>query len=537
MMIRRGNKTRSGETEPQVSPPTGKARRAILAAPLLSAFVAVSATPAGSKEQAMAAASFKGKAAPVLVNASTDPGIAALIIDPNSLSRTALSAAVGDSTDPLGRNPVSGVFYARRYGFVEANTATQNAAAVVAAMGAMSRGDTLILPQGIFKVDPFVITKNIRIQGTNAPGFHAQYAYGDPRWLLPGVASGTVLHFSNTSGDAVTIPGTSSHNGTALQDLAIIGPGRGSSTGLFTGIRDVSPATGTQAGWPLRIRLTNVGIANFSQGWHTNCENSTFNGIYIVACGVGLSTFWPFNGNSFAGLNVEACTIHALKIMDSDTNTFTGGVIQGNAAEKVIYIGGTTSNHLFQGIYLENGHNSPHSEIWDLWIEGGVKNEFQRVRFGSQLVVNPGIHMGANARLNTLHVTNGPYRLRMEGNRNAFHGYVLRSVVDSGKGNIVQMVGAEHHDVLPVTSISASYTVSPGQGDRLIVAEAGVVINLPSVGIGVISKGMVVTVKAKNRACTLASGGVPIDASTTGLAIAAWGKVSVLYDGKQWITI
>lgn len=80
-MRRHRDKARSIDVEPQAPTPAMTARRTIMAAPFVAAIVAAGASPPA--------------AAAVEAGAPTDANIAVLLADPNSLSRTALSAMIG----------------------------------------------------------------------------------------------------------------------------------------------------------------------------------------------------------------------------------------------------------------------------------------------------------------------------------------------------------------------------------------------------------------------------------------------------------
>jgi hypothetical protein len=257
-----------------------------------------------------------------------------------------------------GKNPLTGWFHADGYGLSAAGTAAANTAALVAAEAAMSNGDVLYIPAGQYAFTSFAPSKVIKIMGA-AASIDYQLGYADSGWTYQPYVTGTVLRSTATTGAAITFAPDMNKCGAAIENIVLIGPGTGTSVGLTLG--------GSGVGFPVRTRLYNVNIANFSTGILASCENATWDGVYIEGCQTGLYTVYPFNGNTINGINVEYCSAYAIRLTESYNNVFNGGVIQGNTAPTTVSIEATTHSteqNSFRGIYFENtGAGSTYDDL------------------------------------------------------------------------------------------------------------------------------------------------------------------------------
>jgi hypothetical protein len=138
MMRNRRNNAYSDEVELHVPTPDGTARRTIMAAPFVAAFVAASALPAA--------------AAPVEPDPSADANTAALLEDPLSLSRSALSAAIGKEAVREG----SAFADVAKHPGVDATGVTECSTALQAALNAVGSANGRAYAKGIFKISKTV---------------------------------------------------------------------------------------------------------------------------------------------------------------------------------------------------------------------------------------------------------------------------------------------------------------------------------------------------------------------------------------------
>ena len=323
----------------------------------------------------------------------------------NDKMKWTFSATYAPTPKP-GKNPLTGWFHADGYGLSIANTDVQNDSAFSSVLSDMSPGDVLYVPpaNGAYRFTNLDLSKAITIRGGGARVAN-QRPYGDASWTDQAnttITAGSVLRSTSTNGIAINVGNTSAMSGTALIDFVLIGPGSGMSTGIAVG--------GSGIGYPVRTRLTNVQVANFSEGILASCENAIWTGLFITACGTGLHAVYPFNGNTVSGINVERCVTYAIRLVDSDANVFNGGVIQGNYAANVISLETSTAecrNNRFTGIYFENfGPGSTNYNDLSLGVVGAglcAGNSFIECHWGNyENNSYQGIVFGAHAARNTL---------------------------------------------------------------------------------------------------------------------------------------
>jgi hypothetical protein len=155
--------------------------------------------------------------------------------------------------------------------------------------------------------------------------------------------SGTLIKFTNPASAGLLMDALSASK---MSDVAIIGPGSGTNVGLQVG--------GTSQGLG-NARIENVKIGNFSTGFYgKGMMESTAHGLSITGCGTGLRLSDAANGNAFTGLYVETCSVAPIDIAGCTSNTFTGGVLQGNSGAASIKLGTAAHANIFTGMYIED---------------------------------------------------------------------------------------------------------------------------------------------------------------------------------------
>lgn len=229
---------------------------------------------------------------------------------------------------------------------------TNDTTAINAAIAACPKGGTVYFPTGYYKFSTLTPpTKAVHLRG-DGHNIHGQPVYGDAAFatLSNNMIFGTVLVSTATSGYAIKFTANNASRHSSVSDMAIVGPGSGSSTGLAFGIV-------ADASQLIRASIRNVSIANFSVGFRGGCENSDLHALYIFACDTGFLTEQAFNGNTITALNIEKCVTYALHMTgvggDSVNNLFAGGVIQGNSGANVVTLESSHGN-TFIGLYMEN---------------------------------------------------------------------------------------------------------------------------------------------------------------------------------------
>lgn len=164
MIRHRENHAQPNEMEPQVPPSVGTTRRAILGAPLMAAFFAMGASPAAGStmEQAVAVPALNGFPGEVAAGSSADASTAALLADPDSLSRAALTETIDGKLAPAFNTTTKTVS-------IYVDKAKGNDATGVGASGA-----PFATIQRAFDSIPKVITNDYRVKV--APGRYAEEA-------------------------------------------------------------------------------------------------------------------------------------------------------------------------------------------------------------------------------------------------------------------------------------------------------------------------------------------------------------------------
>ena len=159
---------------------------------------------------------------------------------------------------------------------------------------------------------------------------------------------GTVIFSAQTSGifiDATTHP-TGYTQKLNMRDIAIVGSGNGTTTGISIGLASILAAT--------FCKWDNVAIANFGIGLLAGIVyQSEFRSLSIIGCTTGLQlgggAGLGSNACIFPNLNITSCTT-GCTIDGSEEIIITGGALQGIGTNGIV-IGGS---QLSQSIRIEN---------------------------------------------------------------------------------------------------------------------------------------------------------------------------------------
>ena len=294
--------------------------------------------------------------AAAVVNAVvTDPATPAGSLVADRPPRSEVATIVRDGT---------GMIAAADHGLRSGATATENRDALAAALAeASARGGlTVKLPAGQHEVAPVDLSQfKPQLQGVGGRIRADQRAYHKSAAWSNQKFEGTVLRAAPGLGEDkpfLLFPHSSASDGSTLTDLTIIGTGTG--VGLRQGWLGPDGKLGSAFGHPVRTRLQNVNIANFSHGIQTTAENSVYIAPYIVGCGVGFAAGYPFNGNVVVGINVEMVSVAAVILDHAITNRFMGGVIQANKPTLGgIVVQNSSHENVFESIYIENHNGDP----------------------------------------------------------------------------------------------------------------------------------------------------------------------------------
>lgn len=249
---------------------------------------------------------------------------------------------------------------------LDGTSAAENTTVIVNAVAAAEHGDTLLLPSGVIALNPFTIDKAVTIRGV---GWWCNYfgaPFGDAGWALPTVIGGTVLRFAATTGVCITWQ-IASVRQRRLEDVAIVGPGAGTSTGVLVG----SGAVGV-----VGTRWANVLVSNFftNINWK-NCELSTTYQCYSLAAG-SVGFLQETNCNQVVHVNFTAAgnaTSH--KLLGSTLIEFIGGSVQGGSGAGMRFE--LSYGCRVSSMYFENANGT-----FALDLETGGNNIFENVHLG-----------------------------------------------------------------------------------------------------------------------------------------------------------
>ncbi len=145
--------------------------------------------------------------------------------------------------------------------------------------------------------------------------------FGNANWIAAGAVKGTVLKVSGTNGALQTSGGDVAAL-ISLRDLAILGPGAGTSIGIDFGNSGLAAVS---------ISFSNVGVFNFSTGIRFDhfISNHDIRGLTVRGCTIGLEFMADDEENDFFGLEAQRCGT-AIKFKQCSGINVYGGLIQSN---------------------------------------------------------------------------------------------------------------------------------------------------------------------------------------------------------------
>lgn len=177
---------------------------------------------------------------------------------------------------------------------------TDDTAAIQAAIDAAIDGSSIYFPatSTSYVFDSLTIDKSIKICGD---GYNSSINanFGDSSWNDVSKISGSVLKSTNTTGNAIVVSNTSSYISVILQDIAIIGPGSGTSVGLKIGNTTIAS---------LRNVINNVFVGNFYKAvsWVHSYE-SEIRSLNIMGSTYGLEIPTISGGGLFSDNHFYRC--------------------------------------------------------------------------------------------------------------------------------------------------------------------------------------------------------------------------------------
>jgi hypothetical protein len=175
---------------------------------------------------------------------------------------------------------------------------TDDTIKIQAAIDATPEGATLYFPVGIYLFSNITISESIEIFGE---GWYVKtnQAFGNANWLTADALGGAVLKSTATSGTAITFSNASLVKHFRMQNIAVLGPGTGTSIGVS--VANTVIAT-------VQNRMVNVLVANFSVGVQfINSYESQFTSLLIRGCQRGFSAPNVSGGGIFSDNHFYRC--------------------------------------------------------------------------------------------------------------------------------------------------------------------------------------------------------------------------------------
>lgn len=255
---------------------TDLAAKAALASPALTGTPTVPTATAGTNTTQAASTAFVTGAVTTL-SGTTTTGLAGKVDKGTSFYNVKDYGALGNGTD--------------------------DTTAIQAAITAAGNGGTVLFPPGQYTFSTITLAAGQTLRGV---GYYISRddvtTFGDTNYANTAYISGSVLRSTATSGNAVLHVNTSKHVGGRIEDLAIVGPGSGTSVGVYMG-QDTPSVRAV-----LRPQYRNVLIANFSVGlaaYHVN--EASFYDLGIRGCTKAISALGDVNNVTWVTLDMQRC--------------------------------------------------------------------------------------------------------------------------------------------------------------------------------------------------------------------------------------
>jgi hypothetical protein len=226
--------------------------------------------------------------------------------------------------------------------FAKGDGATDDTAAIQAAIDATPAGGIVFFPPGNYKFSTLTRTSSpIHLMGGGYMQ-NVQAAFGNAAYGTLSNFGGTVLISTATSGTALTLgDGVTFRKGMRLTGFALIGPGSGTSTGILL---DKT----------LNTRVTDVQVANFSLGWDVDFTlDSLFSSARSMGCSTGFKVQALANQNTWVDTEVQFSSADGIYVTGSTGNRFVGGLCQNISGTAGIRCDISAGEHTFDGFWFE----------------------------------------------------------------------------------------------------------------------------------------------------------------------------------------
>lgn len=228
---------------------------------------------------------------------------------------------------------------------IDGTGVADSTAAMQAKIDAAPAGAVIYAPLGYYRHTGLVFTDGKKLDG---PGWWALTdnlaAFASGGWASAANYGGAVFICTAAAGKALSFEDTETMAGFSVRNIASIGSGAGTASGL---------ALGLAAHAVVKAEVSNVLVGDFALGVDLNwVENSTFTDLSVRGCTNGVSCANNTNANHFYNLQLERITTVGFNTDASSIgNHVHGGLAQANTGTCFALRG--TNNHLY-GVYFEN---------------------------------------------------------------------------------------------------------------------------------------------------------------------------------------
>jgi hypothetical protein len=220
---------------------------------------------------------------------------------------------------------------------------TDDSAAINRAIATVPNGGMVWFPPGTYLHGGTINSgdKTVRLAGTGWV-HRANDPFGNPSWTSSALFGGSVIRFTGP-GDGIVVAAARGTHKVIMEDLALIGSGRGASVGVNIGTSTIAT---------VQSYLKNVGIFNFAIGLKMRrTYEATVIHTAIRGCETGLAVDDSSNQNAFYNLEVQHCKT-GIAIVGGNSNNFYSGLLQNLTADGLVV---TDANVMeFRGFHFEN---------------------------------------------------------------------------------------------------------------------------------------------------------------------------------------
>ncbi len=387
--------------------------------------------------------------------------------DINGSAAIAQSKVANLTTDLAAKVAKAGQFVnVADYGATGDGT-TNDTTAIQNAITAAGNGGTVYFPRGNYSFTTITLAAGQTLLGS---GWYCvrdgMTTFGDAGYASTTLTQGTVLRSTATTGSAIVHVNSGSHVGGRIVDLALIGPGTGTSVGISIGQHTPSIRA------VIRPSYSNVMVANFATGiWAYHLNEGSFRDVAIRGCTAATSFVDDVNNTAWILLDIQRCGTGVVFEAGGEclAGTFVSPIFQNVTSEGII-IRGTAQAHTFISPYFELVGTSGNMVvidggsrciILDPQIEGaGTRN----ISIVSGSLFNQILNVECNASTTT--ITNAGYGTTITGNFGSPSG-----VTDTGsQSHLVDYNGAFYQIPRIVTGTTSQPAI---QSSGLILARYG----------------------------------------------------------------